>query len=79
MTFWILWALFMLMVSGLFIGIIILLVLAIRALWKRVNLKPWSYTAVTDEKTLADILKENRMRCKMTQEFVAESLGKWDF
>lgn len=26
-------------------------------------------------KSLAEILKENRIRCKMTQEFVAEALG----
>ena len=25
--------------------------------------------------TLREIIKENRIRCKMTQEFVAESLG----
>ena len=26
-------------------------------------------------KSLAEILKENRIRCKMTQEFVSETLG----
>ena len=75
MTFWILWALFMLMILGLFIGIIILLVLAVRILWKRVNVKSCSNIEIIEEKTLADILKESRMRCKMTQEFVAESVG----
>ena len=27
------------------------------------------------KKSLGELLKENRIRCKMTQEFVAESLG----
>ena len=75
MTFWILWALYMLLVLGLSIGIIILLVLAVRALWKCINTKPEFNTEAIEKKKLADVLKENRKRCKMTQEFVAESLG----
>ena len=34
-----------------------------------------SVRAVTLRKSLSETLKENRTRCKMTQEFVAESIG----
>jgi len=73
MTFWILWALYVLLILGLFIGSIVLLVLFACALRKWT--KSASNTDAVEKKSLADVLKENRMRCKMTQEFVAESLG----
>ena len=52
-----------------------LLVLVFRALLKYLRSRP-----VRDEKaqvcrSLGQVLKENRARCGMTQEFVAESLG----
>ena len=75
MTFWILWALYMLLILGLSIGAIILLVLVARAFWKCINTKTESNAEAVEKKRLADVLKENRIRCKMTQEFVAESLG----
>ena len=56
---------------GLFIALI---VLAIRVLLK--NLRDDSSKAKAEiRKPLGETLKEHRMRCKMTQEFVADTIG----
>lgn len=52
-----------------------LLSLIIRALRKYINSKEIREEKKVIRKSLGELLKENRMRCKMTQEFVAETLG----
>ena len=58
---------------------ILITVLVIKALWTyiKVNTKAREVKKETAavRKTLAESLKDHRTRCKMTQEFVAESLG----
>ena len=59
-----------------FYGVLIyLIILVIKALRK--YLKSTDVRKEEDgiKKSLGEILKEHRVRCKMTQEFVAESLG----
>lgn len=56
-------------------AVVYLFILLVKALKKYLKAKP-----VREEKqkvcqTLGEMIKENRTRCKMTQEFVAESLG----
>lgn len=52
-----------------------LLSLIIRALRKYINSKDVREEKMVVRKSLGELLKENRLRCKMTQEFVAETLG----
>ncbi len=52
-----------------------LISLIIRALRKYVNSKETREEKKLIRKSLGELLKENRLRCKMTQEFVAETLG----
>ena len=63
----------------LLIGRILLPVFVVYLLWRIArNLeKPPKLTEETKivRKSLSEMLKENRTRCKMTQEFVAESIG----
>ena len=54
---------------------IFLIVLIIRALLKYIKSKDVRKEKETTRKTLGEALKEHRTRCKMTQEFVAETLG----
>ena len=68
----ILYGIFMLAMVALF-GYIIFLV--IQALRKYVNSKEIREQKQVVKKSLGELLKENRIRCKMTQEFVAEALG----
>jgi len=49
--------------------------LVIKALRKYINTKDVREQKEMTKKSLGELLKENRIRCKMTQEFVAESLG----
>ena len=49
--------------------------LVVRALRKYINSADMRYEKAEIRKTLAELLKENRIRCKMTQEFVAEAIG----
>lgn len=49
--------------------------LIIRALRKYINGKEIREEKNVIRKSLGELLKENRLRCKMTQEFVAETLG----
>lgn len=52
-----------------------LLILVFRALLKYLRSQPVRSEMAEVRKTLGQTLKENRTRCNMTQEFVAESLG----
>ena len=52
-------------------GLIYLLILLIRALRKYLARREKAET----RRTLGEVLKAHRMRCQMTQEFVAEALG----
>lgn len=52
-----------------------LLFLIIKALRKYVNAKEVREEKKIIRKSLGEVLKENRLRCKMTQEFVSEAIG----
>ena len=58
---------------------IVLFVLCIRALWLYIKTHAKAQEVKKEtaavRKTLSETLKDHRTRCKMTQEFVAESLG----
>lgn len=54
---------------------IYLFVLIVKALRKYINSKEVREEKALIKKSLAEILRENRVRCKMTQEFVAETIG----
>lgn len=56
-------------------GIVYLFVLIVKALRKYVNSKEVREEKKVVAKSLGEALKENRIRCQMTQEFVAETLG----
>lgn len=52
-----------------------LLLLIIKALKKYIGSKEIREEKKIIRKSLGEVLKENRIRCKMTQEFVSETLG----
>ncbi|MDO5422733.1 MAG: helix-turn-helix transcriptional regulator [Eubacteriales bacterium] len=56
-------------------ALIYLFVLIVRALKKYIGSKDVREEKKSICKSLGEVLKENRLRCKMTQEFVAESLS----
>ena len=69
-------ALFTLLIAlPLFALLLYLVVLIIRALRKYVKGAPVREEARAVRASLSEKLRENRMRCKMTQEFVAEAVG----
>ncbi len=68
----VLYLLFMLAATSVFVYIIILIIKALR---KYIDSKEVREEKQIIKKSLGTLLKENRLRCKMTQEFVAESLG----
>lgn len=49
--------------------------LGIKALRKYTKSEPVRKEKAANAKTLGEVLKHHRVECKMTQEFVAESLG----
>lgn len=53
----------------------LLLVLIIKALRKYINSEPVRTEKKKNARSLGELLKEYRVNCKMTQEFVAETLG----
>ena len=61
-----------LVLLGLFLYLMVLLVKALR---KYIRSEPVREKAKQVRSSLAEELREHRTRCKMTQEFVAESLG----
>ena len=58
-----------------FSGVVYLFILIIKALKKYINSKEVREEKKAVAKSLGEALKENRIRCQMTQEFVAETLG----
>lgn len=54
---------------------IFLFILIVKALKKYINSKPVREEKKAVAKSLGDVLKMHRAECKMTQEFVAESIG----
>lgn len=68
----VLYVLFWIAVSA---GIVYLFILIVKALKKYFNSKEVREEKKTVAKSLGEALKENRIRCQMTQEFVAETLG----
>ena len=56
-------------------GIAYLIILIVKALKKYVNSKDVREEKKAVAKSLGEAFKENRIRCQMTQEFVAETLG----
>ena len=52
-----------------------LLILVFKALRKYVNSEPQRQESEILRRSLGEVLKDHRMRCYMTQEFVAEALG----
>ena len=69
----------LLILAAVFVIPVILMVLCIRALWIyiRTHAKAQEVKKETAavRRTLSETLKDHRTRCKMTEEFVAESLG----
>ena len=68
----VLYVLFWIAVSA---GIVYLFILIVKALKKYVNSKDVREEKKAVAKSLGEALRENRIRCQMTQEFVAETLG----
>ena len=68
-------------VAALVIGLVVLgvivtlVVLIIRALLKYIRSKDVRNEKASTRKSLGEVIKEHRTRCKMTQEFVAEALS----
>lgn len=58
-----------------FAGIVYLFLLIVKALKKYIRSKEVREEKKAVAKSLGEALKENRVRCQMTQEFVAETLG----
>ena len=56
-------------------GVVYLFILVVKALRKYVNSKEVRDEKKAVAKSLGEALRENRIRCQMTQEFVAETLG----
>ena len=55
--------------------LIFLFILLVRALLKYLRSSEVRKEKATVRKSLGEVLKEHRIRCQMTQEFVAEHLG----
>ncbi len=64
-----------LFIIGVYALLIILIVLAIRALRKYLQDDKSGKEKAELRKPLGETLKEHRLRCNMTQEFVAETVG----
>lgn len=60
---------------AMFAGVVYLFILIVKALKKYVNSKEVREEKKAVAKSLGEALKKNRIRCQMTQEFVAETLG----
>ena len=56
-------------------GVVYLAILVARALRKYLRAGPARKEKAEDRRSLGEVLKEQRLRCQMTQEFVAEALG----
>ena len=60
---------------AIFAGGVYLFLLIVKALKKYVNSKEVREEKKVVARSLGEALKENRIRCQMTQEFVAETIG----
>ena len=65
----------LIIITPLFALFVYLLILAVQALRKYIKSGPARKEAKTVRTTLGEMLRENRVRCKMSQEFVAEAVG----
>ena len=65
---------FALLAFGIFL-FVKLLILVFRALRKYLDSEPQRKEEQILRRSLGEVLKEHRMRCSMTQEFVAEAMG----
>ena len=54
------------------------LILLIRALRKYIRSEPVRKEKAASAQSLGEVLKCRRTECKMTQEFVAEAVSKWE-
>src|SRR5699024_12053606 len=65
--------------AAVFVIPVVLMILCIRALWLYIKTHAKAQEVKKEtaavRRTLSETLKDHRTRCKMTQEFVAESLG----
>ena len=66
---------YLLFCAAVFGVLVYLVILIIKALRKYINSKEVREEKSHIKKSLAESLKENRLRCQMTQEFVSETLG----
>lgn len=66
---------FLLFFVPIIVAVIYLFILIVKALKKYINSKEIRTEKTEIKKSLGETLKEKRSNCKMTQEFVAESLG----
>lgn len=71
-TIAILYVIFLIVIAG---AVIYFFLLVIKALKKYIGSKEVREEKKVIRKSLGEVLKENRLRCKMTQEFVSETLG----
>ena len=56
-------------------ALVYLLILVIKALRRYIDSKPIRQEKAESARSLGEVIKQHRTACKMTQEFVAESLG----
>lgn len=68
----IIWTIINLLLMGIFVFLIILI---IRALLKYINSKDVRKEKSEVRRSIGQVLKQHRTRCKITQEFVAETIG----
>lgn len=66
---------YILLSAALFCAAVYLFVLIVKALRKYINSKEVREEKKAVRRSLGEELKEHRLRCKMTQEFVSEALG----
>ena len=71
-SFAVLYIIFVIAAAG---AVLYFFLLLIKALKKYINSDEVRKEKKVIRKSLGEVLKENRLRCKMTQEFVAETLG----
>lgn len=68
-------AAYILFLLAVFAAVVYLFILIVKALKKYIASKEAREEKKAVAKSLGEALKENRVRCQMTQEFVAETLG----
>lgn len=68
-------AAYILFLLAVFAAVVYLFILIVKALKKHIASKEVREEKKAVAKSLGEALKENRVRCQMTQEFVAETLG----